>query len=220
MALPPKNDIKDKAVVTQSKISSMNPPRQASIKRQTSETDIRLTLTLDGKGQAEISTGIGFFDHMLTALTKHSLFDLTLSVQGDLHIDFHHTVEDTGIALGQAFYQAIGDKKGISRFGQATIPLDEALSEVIIDISGRPYLAWNVVFPVHKIGQMDTELFEEFFRGFVMNAHINLHAISHAGRNAHHIAEATFKATARALRKASEFDPRMLNSIPSTKGVL
>lgn len=198
----------------------MNSFRQASIKRQTSETNIELTLNLDGKGQANINTGIGFFDHMLTALTKHSLFDLELSVQGDLHIDFHHTVEDTGIALGQAFYKAIGNKTGIYRFGQATVPLDEALSEVIIDISGRPYLAWNVAFPVDKIGQMDTELFEEFYRGFVMSAQINLHAITHAGRNAHHIAEATFKATARALRKASEHDPRMLNSIPSTKGVL
>lgn len=194
--------------------------RQASVQRYTSETDIQLNLNLDGSGQAKIDTGIGFFDHMLTALTKHSLFDLELTAKGDLHIDFHHTVEDTGIALGQAFYQAIGDKKGIYRFGQATVPLDEALSEVIIDISGRPYLAWNISFPVDKIGQMDTELFEEFYRGFVMSAQINLHAIMHAGNNAHHIAEATFKATARALRKASEHDSRMFNSIPSTKGVL
>lgn len=198
----------------------MNTHRQTTLHRQTSETDIQLSLTLDGQGRAKIETGIGFFDHMLTALTKHSLFDLELKVKGDLHIDFHHTVEDVGIALGQAFHKAIGEKKGINRFGQATIPLDEALSEVVIDISGRPYLAWDITFPRDKIGQMDTELFEEFYRGFVMSAHLNLHAILHAGRNAHHIAEATFKATARALRMACEFDPRALNSIPSTKGVL
>ncbi|EUK18356.1 imidazoleglycerol-phosphate dehydratase HisB [Commensalibacter papalotli (ex Servin-Garciduenas et al. 2014)] len=198
----------------------MTQPRQSSIHRRTSETDIQLILNIDGSGRSEINTGIGFFDHMLTALTKHSLFDLNLTVKGDLHIDDHHSVEDTGIALGQAFRQAIGDKKGISRFGQASVPLDEALSEVIIDISGRPYLAWNIPFPTQKIGRMDTELFEEFFRGFVMSSHINLHAILHAGRNSHHIAEATFKATARALRSASEFDMRALNNIPSTKGVL
>ncbi|MDI2090502.1 imidazoleglycerol-phosphate dehydratase HisB [Commensalibacter oyaizuii] len=198
----------------------MNSPRQVTVHRQTSETDIHLMLNLDGQGQSNIDTGIGFFDHMLTALSKHSLINMDITVKGDLHIDYHHSVEDTGIALGEAFRKAIGDKKGISRFGQATVPLDEALSEVVIDISGRPYLAWNVVFPTQKIGLMDTELFEEFFRGFVMSAHINLHAISHVGRNSHHIAEATFKATARALRKACEFDPRALNHIPSTKGVL
>lgn len=198
----------------------MTQQRQSSIHRQTSETDIQLTLNIDGTGYSEINTGIGFFDHMLTALTKHSLFDLKLTVKGDLHIDDHHSVEDTGIAFGQAFRQAIGDKKGICRFGQASVPLDEALSEVVIDISGRPYLAWNIPFPTQKIGQMDTELFEEFFRGFVMSAHINLHAILHAGRNSHHIAEATFKATARALRSASQLDLRALNNIPSTKGVL
>ncbi|WP_271827636.1 imidazoleglycerol-phosphate dehydratase HisB [Commensalibacter communis] len=198
----------------------MTQQRQTSIHRQTSETDIQLTLNIDGTGKSNINTGIGFFDHMLTALSKHSLFDLDLVVKGDLHIDDHHSVEDTGIALGQAFRQVIGDKKGICRFGQATVPLDEALSEVIIDISGRPYLAWDVSFPTQKIGQMDTELFEEFFRGFVMSAYINLHAIRRAGRNSHHIAEATFKATARALRCACELDARALNNIPSTKGVL
>lgn len=202
------------------KESFMTQQRQTSIHRKTSETDIQLTLNIDGSGKSNINTGIGFFDHMLTALSKHSLFDLDLVVKGDLHIDDHHSVEDTGIALGQAFRQVIGDKKGICRFGQATVPLDEALSEVIIDISGRPYLAWDVPFPTQKIGQMDTELFEEFFRGFVMSAHINLHAIRRAGRNSHHIAEATFKATARALRSACEFDARALNNIPSTKGVL
>ncbi|WP_271832149.1 imidazoleglycerol-phosphate dehydratase HisB [Commensalibacter communis] len=198
----------------------MTQQRQTSIHRQTSETDIQLTLNIDGTGKSNINTGIGFFDHMLTALSKHSLFDLDLVVKGDLHIDDHHSVEDTGIALGQALRQVIGDKKGICRFGQATVPLDEALSEVIIDISGRPYLAWDVSFPTQKIGQMDTELFEEFFRGFVMSAHINLHAIRRAGRNSHHIAEATFKATARALRCACELDARALDNIPSTKGVL
>ena len=194
--------------------------RQVSIHRKTSETDIQLDLNLDGNGQAQIETGIGFFDHMLNTLTKHCLFDLHLNVTGDLHIDFHHTVEDVGIALGQAFHKAIGDKKGICRFGQATVPLDEALSEVIIDISDRPYLAWGIQFPTEKIGQMDTELFEEFYRGFVMSAKLNLHAILHAGRNAHHIAESTFKATARALRMACKLDQRALHSIPSTKGVL
>ncbi|MGL4685542.1 MAG: imidazoleglycerol-phosphate dehydratase HisB [Commensalibacter sp.] len=194
--------------------------RTAQIHRKTAETDIALNLCLDGSGNANIQTGIGFFDHMLTALAKHSLFDLDLTLKGDLEVDFHHSVEDAGIVLGQAFHKAIGDKKGIRRFGQATIPLDEALCEVVIDISGRPYLAWNVNFTTEKIGNMDTELFEEFFRGFVMSAHINLHAIQHTGRNSHHIAEATFKATARALRAASELDPRMSDHIPSTKGVL
>lgn len=202
------------------KLSFMNTQRQVSVHRKTSETDIQLTLNLDGAGQSNIETGIGFFDHMLTALTKHGLFNLDIMVKGDLHIDFHHTVEDVGITLGQAFQKAIGEKKGICRFGQASVPLDEALSEVVIDISGRPYLAWHVSFPTEKIGKMDTELFEEFFRGFVMSAHLNLHAILHAGRNSHHIAEATFKAAARALRMACEFDPRALHSIPSTKGVL
>ncbi|WP_338330789.1 imidazoleglycerol-phosphate dehydratase HisB [Commensalibacter sp. Nvir] len=194
--------------------------RTASLHRQTSETDIQLTLNLDGTGQSQINTGIGFFDHMLNAFSKHSLFDIDLHVKGDLHVDGHHSVEDTGIVLGQAFHKAIANKQGITRFGQATIPLDETLCEVVVDISGRAYLHWNIAFPVARVGSMDTQLFEEFFRGFVMSAQLNLHAIMHSGRNAHHIAEATFKAAARALRIASALDTRRLHHIPSTKGVL
>ncbi|QNT79487.1 imidazoleglycerol-phosphate dehydratase HisB [Entomobacter blattae] len=196
------------------------PQRTAHVHRITGETDITIALVIDGIGTANIETGIGFFDHMLTALAKHSLFDLTILAKGDLHIDYHHTTEDVGITLGQAFARAMADKKGIYRFGSALVPLDEALSEVVVDLSGRPYLAWNAAFPSEKIGLMDTELFEEFFRGFTMSALINLHVTNKAGRNSHHIAETIFKATARALRKACEVDSRSINSIPSTKGVL
>ncbi|MBB2206373.1 imidazoleglycerol-phosphate dehydratase HisB [Gluconacetobacter takamatsuzukensis] len=198
----------------------MDTARTATIHRVTSETDITLRLNLDGTGQARIATGIGFFDHMLTALARHGLFDLEIEAKGDLHIDFHHTTEDTGIALGQAFVRAIGDKRGIRRFGHALVPLDEALSEVVVDISGRPFLAWSVDFTRDKIGEMDTELFEEFFRAFAMSAMLTLHVTQKAGRNCHHIAEASFKAAARALRMAAEPDPRAAGSIPSTKGVL
>ncbi|GAA4482439.1 imidazoleglycerol-phosphate dehydratase HisB [Gluconacetobacter asukensis] len=198
----------------------MDTARTATIHRVTSETDITLRLNLDGTGQSRIATGIGFFDHMLTALARHGLFDLEIEAKGDLHIDFHHTTEDTGIALGQAFVRAIGDKRGIRRFGHALVPLDEALSEVVVDISGRPFLAWSVDFPRDKIGEMDTELFEEFFRAFAMSALLTLHVTQKAGRNCHHIAEASFKAAARALRMAAEPDPRAAGSIPSTKGVL
>lgn len=198
----------------------MHTARTATIHRVTSETDIMLRLNLDGTGQSRIATGIGFFDHMLTALARHGLFDLEIEAKGDLHIDFHHTTEDTGIALGQAFVRAIGDKRGIRRFGHALVPLDEALSEVVVDISGRPFLAWSVDFTRDKIGEMDTELFEEFFRAFAMSALLTLHVTQKAGRNCHHIAEASFKAAARALRMAAEPDPRAAGSIPSTKGVL
>ncbi|GAA4497833.1 imidazoleglycerol-phosphate dehydratase HisB [Gluconacetobacter tumulicola] len=198
----------------------MDTARTATIHRVTSETDITLRLNLDGTGQSRIATGIGFFDHMLTALARHGLFDLEIEAKGDLHIDFHHTTEDTGIALGQAFVRAIGDKRGIRRFGHALVPLDEALSEVVVDISGRPFLAWSVEFTRDKIGEMDTELFEEFFRAFAMSALLTLHVTQKAGRNCHHIAEASFKAAARALRMAAEPDPRAAGSIPSTKGVL
>ena len=159
-------------------------------------------------------------DHMLTALARHSLFDLAVQAQGDLHIDDHHTVEDVGIVLGQAFAQAIGDKRGIRRYGQALVPMDEALVEAVVDISGRPLLAWNVAFGVSTIGTMDTELFEEFFRAFAMNALVTLHINAKAGRNSHHIAEGCFKAVARALRTAAEPDPRTAGLIPSTKGSL
>jgi imidazoleglycerol-phosphate dehydratase len=194
--------------------------RTATITRATSETDIVLTLDLDGSGRAEIATGIGFLDHMLTALARHGLFDLQVAAKGDLHIDFHHTTEDVGIVLGRAFAQAVGDKRGISRFGHALVPMDEALAEAAIDMSGRPFLAWSVAFRQPKIGEMDTELFEEFFRAFAFNALIALHITQKAGTNAHHVAEACFKATARALRMAVTPDPRLGDAIPSTKGAL
>jgi imidazoleglycerol-phosphate dehydratase len=194
--------------------------RTVSLARKTLETDITLTLSLDGSGKADIVTGIGFLDHMLTALTRHALLDLTLRATGDLHIDFHHTTEDVGIVLGQAVAQALGDKRGITRFGQALVPMDEALAEVAIDISGRPFLAWDVAFARPKIGEMDTELFEEFFRAFAFNALITLHITRRAGQNAHHVAEACFKATARALRAAVALDPRVGDTVPSTKGAL
>ncbi|WP_158924064.1 imidazoleglycerol-phosphate dehydratase HisB [Acidisphaera sp. S103] len=194
--------------------------RTATITRTTSETDIRLTLNLDGTGVGDISTGIGFLDHMLTSLARHGLFDLTVHAEGDLHIDDHHTTEDVGIVLGMALRKALGEKRGIRRFGSALIPMDETLAEAAIDISGRPFLAWNVDFERPKIGEMDTELFEEFFRALAFNALITLHITRRAGRNAHHVAEACFKATARALRMAVEFDPRVGDAIPSTKGAL
>jgi len=194
--------------------------RTATLSRTTSETDISLMLDLDGTGRAEIATGIGFLDHMLTALTRHALFDLNVLAKGDLHIDFHHTTEDVGIVLGHAIAQALGDKRGIARFGSALIPMDEALAEAAIDISGRPFLAWSVAFRQPKIGEMDTELFEEFFRALAFNALITLHVTQKAGTNAHHVAEACFKATARALRAAVAADPRLGDAIPSTKGAL
>ena len=194
--------------------------RTATVTRTTSETDITLTIDLDGTGVSDIATGIGFLDHMLTALARHGMFDLTVRAKGDLHIDFHHTTEDVGIVLGQAFHKALGDKRGIRRFGQALIPMDETLAEAAVDISGRPFLAWNVTFERPKIGEMDTELFEEFFRALAFNALVTLHLTRRAGHNAHHVAEACFKATARALRMATEMDPRAGNAIPSTKGAL
>ena len=195
-------------------------PRTASLTRTTSETDIRLALDLDGAGKAEIATGIGFLDHMLTALARHALFDLTVVAKGDLHVDFHHTTEDVGIVLGRALAQAVGDKRGITRFGHAVVPMDDALAEAAVDISGRPFLAWSVGFRVPKIGEMDTELFEEFFRAFAFNAALNLHVTARAGTNAHHVAEACFKATARALRMAVAPDARLGDAVPSTKGAL
>ena len=194
--------------------------RSASITRTTSETDISLTLVLDGTGKSDNATGIGFLDHMLTALARHGLFDLTLRAKGDLHIDFHHTTEDVGIVLGRAIAQALGDKAGIRRFGQSLLPMDEALVEAAIDLSGRGFLAWNVNFTRDKVGEMDTELFEEFFRALAMNAAMTLHITQKAGTNAHHVAEAAFKAVARALRMAVEPDPRTAGVIPSTKGAL
>jgi imidazoleglycerol-phosphate dehydratase len=194
--------------------------RRAEIARETSETSITVAVDLDGSGRAEIATGIGFLDHMLAALARHSMIDLTVRAKGDLHIDFHHTTEDVGIVIGQAVRKALGEKRGIRRYGHAVVPMDEALAEAAIDISGRPFLAWSVSFTRDKVGEMDTELFEEFFRAFAFNAGITLHVILKAGTNAHHIAEGCFKALARALRAAVEPDPRAAGAIPSTKGVL
>jgi imidazoleglycerol-phosphate dehydratase len=194
--------------------------RVATITRTTTETDITLTIDLDGSGAAEVDSGIGFLDHMLVAFARHGLFDLTIRATGDLHIDCHHTTEDIGIVLGRAFAQAIGDKRGIRRFGQATVPMDEALTDAAVDISGRPFLAWNVGFARDRLGEMDTELFQEFFRAFAMNALLTLHVTNRAGDNAHHVAESCFKAAARALRMAAEADSRAAGAIPSTKGAL
>ncbi len=196
------------------------PPRRAEITRETAETAIRVAIDLDGNGQSEVATGIGFLDHMLTALARHSLIDMTIAAKGDLHIDFHHTAEDVGIVIGQALKKALGDKRGIRRYGFALLPMDEALAECAIDISGRPFLAWSVPFARDKVGEMDTELFEEFFRALAFNAGITLHMTLKAGTNAHHVAEACFKAAARALRAAVEPDPRAGGAIPSTKGIL
>jgi imidazoleglycerol-phosphate dehydratase len=194
--------------------------RTASLSRKTSETAISLTLDLDGTGASDIDTGIGFLDHMLTAFARHGLFDLTIRAEGDLHIDDHHTTEDVGIVLGTAFARALADKRGIRRFGHAVVPMDETLAEAAVDISGRPFLVWDVAFDRPKIGTMDTELFEEFFRAFAFNALITLHMTRKTGRNNHHIAEACFKAAARAMRMATELDPRVGDAIPSTKGAL
>ncbi|TDH62015.1 imidazoleglycerol-phosphate dehydratase HisB [Dankookia rubra] len=198
----------------------MSAARTATVSRTTAETDIRATVSLDGTGQVRVATGIGFLDHMLTALGRHALLDLAVEAKGDLHIDFHHTTEDVGIVLGQALRKALGDKRGIRRYGQSLLPMDEALAEAAIDISGRPFLAWSVPFARDKVGEMDTELFEEFFRAFAFNAGITLHVTLKAGTNAHHVAEACFKALARALRMAVETDPRSPDAVPSTKGVL
>ena len=198
----------------------MDPTRSAQLHRVTAETDVTLSLALDGTGQATIGTGIGFLDHMLTALARHAAFDLEVKAAGDLHVDFHHTTEDVGIVLGQALTRALGNKAGIRRYGHAAVPMDEALVEAAIDISGRALLVWNVSFVRDKIGEMDTELFEEFFRGFSSNAGLSLHVTQKAGRNDHHVAEACFKAVARALRAATEPDARSLGRIPSTMGGL
>lgn len=195
-------------------------PRRVALTRATAETDITLSLDLDGSGQSHIATGIGFFDHMLTALARHAMFDLTVEAKGDLQVDFHHTVEDVGIVLGQALTRALGDKRGVRRFGSALVPLDEALAEAVVDLSGRAFLAWDVAFERDKVGAFDTELFEEFFRALAFNAAITLHLTRRAGRNSHHIAETLFKAAARALREAVEFDPRAAGLVPSTKGTL
>ena len=194
--------------------------RDAELTRKTTETEITLRLDLDGTGQTRIATGVGFFDHMLTAFGRHGLFDLEISAVGDLQIDAHHTVEDVGIVLGQALRQALGEKRGITRFGQAIVPMDEALVEAAIDLSGRAHLAWGAAFTRPMLGGMDTQLVEEFFRALTGNALFTLHVRQLAGENAHHVAEAAFKAVARALRMAVAADPRAAGVIPSTKGAL
>jgi imidazoleglycerol-phosphate dehydratase len=194
-------------------------PRTATINRKTNETDISLTLNLDGSGEANIATGVGFFDHMLTLFAKHGLFELTVKVDGDLEVDAHHTVEDTGICLGQALAQAIGDKAGITRYGSMTLPMEETLVTSALDLSGRFWFVDDFSFPTEKIGEFDSQLVEVFWQATAANALMNLHLVLHHGANSHHIAEAMFKATARALRQAVTIDPRQ-SGVPSSKGTL
>ena len=194
--------------------------RTATVSRDTAETKITVTLNLDGTGQSKLATGIGFFDHMLDQIARHGLIDLDVQCEGDLHIDGHHTVEDVGICIGQAVRQAVGDKKGLTRYGHSYVPLDEALSRVVVDFSGRPGLALNAQFTAGMIGQLHTQLIHEFFQGFVNHAHVTLHIDNLKGINAHHQAETIFKAFGRALRMALTPDPRMAGTVPSTKGVL
>ena len=194
--------------------------RTASIKRKTKETSISVEVNLDGTGKYEIQTGIGFLDHMLEQISKHSLIDLKVKAKGDLHIDLHHTTEDTGIAMGEAIAKALGDKKGIKRYAHALIPMDETLSRVALDVSNRPYLVWNVKLKVEKLGEMDTELFKEWFQAFAQAAGITLHIENIYGDNSHHIIESCYKGLAKTLRAAFEIDQRMKDIIPSTKGTI
>ena len=194
--------------------------RQATITRKTKETEISATVNLDGTGAYDITTGIGFLDHMLEQLARHSLIDITLRAKGDLHIDFHHTAEDTGIVIGQAVAQALGDKAGIVRYADVHLPMDETLTRVAIDVSGRPFLIWKAEFSRPKVGEMDTELFREWFQAFAQNAGVTLHVENLYGENNHHIAETCYKGLARALRSAIALDPRQAGLIPSTKGML
>ena len=194
--------------------------RSASVTRKTKETDIAVTVALDGTGTYDVSTGIGFFDHMLEQLSRHSLIDVTVRATGDLHIDQHHTVEDVGIALGLALKQAMGDRKGISRYADVHLPMDETLTRAAVDVSGRPFLVFQIPFSRDKIGDFDTELFEEFFRAFAFNAGLTLHVTTLYGVNNHHMIESAFKAVARALKGALAVDPRQAGSVPSTKGSL
>jgi imidazoleglycerol-phosphate dehydratase len=194
--------------------------RSASVSRKTKETEISVSVNLDGSGIYDVATGVGFFDHMLEQLSRHSLIDMTVKAKGDLHIDDHHTVEDTGIALGQAIAKALGDRRGISRYASSDLAMDGTLVSAAIDISGRPFFVWNVAFSSPKIGTFDTELVREFFNALAQHAGVTLHINAHYFDNNHHLAESCFKAVARALRSAVEFDPRQQNSIPSTKGTL
>ncbi len=194
--------------------------RRASVERKTKETSVSATVDLDGTGVYDVATGIGFLDHMLAQLSRHSLIDLTLRADGDLHIDFHHTTEDTGIVLGQAVARALGERQGIVRYGAATIPMDETCTRVSVDVSSRPYLVWKVNFTRPKLGDMDTELFKEWFKAFAQHAGLTLHVENLYGENSHHIVESCYKGLARALRQAIEIDPRQPGAVPSTKGVL
>lgn len=199
---------------------SSNNQRSAKIERSTNETQISVELNLDGQGQSDCKTGVGFFDHMLDQLARHSLIDLKVRATGDLHIDDHHTVEDTGIALGQALKEALGDKRGIVRYGSFLLAMDDSLAQVALDLSNRPYLAWEVEIPTQKIGTFDTELVREFFQAFSHNSGMTLHVDLVRGFNSHHIVESVFKAVARALRQAVEIDPRKSDDLPTTKGAL
>ena len=207
-------------------LSGATPPesvaagRTATVERKTKETRIKATVNLDGTGKYRVSTGIGFLDHMLEQLSRHSLIDLTLEAEGDLHIDFHHTTEDTGIVIGEAVTKALGDRAGIRRYGDALIPMDETLTRVSLDASNRPYLIWKVAFSRPKLGEMDTELFKEWFQAFAQSAGLTLHVENLYGENNHHIVESCFKGLARALRQAVEIDPRRGGAVPSTKGTL
>ena len=194
--------------------------RTASVERKTKETSVRVEVNLDGTGTYDVTTGIGFLDHMLEQLSRHSLIDITVKAEGDLHIDFHHTTEDTGIALGEAVSQALGDRTGIARYGSALVPMDEAMSRVALDASNRPYLIWRVAFDKPKLGDMDTELFKEWFQAFAQAAGITLHVDNLYGENNHHIVESCYKGLARSLRQAIEIDPRKADAVPSTKGTL
>lgn len=194
--------------------------RKASASRKTKETEIAVSVDLDGTGKSDIRTGVGFFDHMLDQLARHSLIDMTVDARGDLHIDDHHTVEDTGIALGRAVAEALGERRGIMRYASLDLAMDETLTRAAVDVSGRPFLVWNVVFSSPKIGTFDTELVREFFQAFAQNAGITLHVTNHYGANNHHIAETCFKSVARVLRAALDRDPRQPDTVPSTKGSL
>ena len=194
--------------------------RKYELTRKTNETDISVSLLIDGKGRSEIKTGIGFLDHMLEQLSKHSLMDIKIRANGDLHIDDHHTTEDIGRALGDAFREALGDRRGINRYGASLLPMDETMSQVVVDLSGRPFLIWRVVLPSEKLGTMETEIIREWFQAFSMGSQITLHVENFYGVNTHHIVESCFKALARALRQAAEIDTRSSQEIPSTKGTL
>src|SRR5262245_47101780 len=210
---------KSVAAATNAQASAPAKARSAQVRRETAETRIALSLNLDGAGKAELATGIGFFDHMLDLLARHSLIDLTVQAQGDLHVDPHHTVEDVGICFGKALAEALGNKAGIRRYGSATVPMDEVLVTSAIDLSGRPFCVWLAAIPSEVLGTFNAPLAEEFWRAVSTHGAFNLHVLSYHGQNTHHMVEAIFKATARALRQAVEIDPRM-TGIPSTKGVL